>query len=116
MKYGFDVLISESRLAFDRAADQANRAYNVSKAYVEKAQLRAKLRDKYCELGKLCYDLKEKDADVGGEIKLVTKEIKMLETQLEYAGEAAGKPKICDFCGTKNPAESCYCSRCGEKL
>lgn len=116
MKYGLDAILSESKLVFDRAADQASRAYTVSKAYVEKAQLRVKLRDKYCELGRLCYELKEYDTDVGGKIKLLTKEIRMLETELEYAQEAAGKPKVCIFCGSKNSAENCYCSKCGERL
>ncbi|MGN0666870.1 MAG: hypothetical protein ACI4KF_10140 [Huintestinicola sp.] len=116
MNYNFDDLINSSKSVFDMVASSASNAMNVSKAYVEKAQLRVKLRDKYNELGKLCYDMHEKGTDETGSIKIKIKEIKVLKAQLEYAEEAAGKPKICPICGRKNLSDDLFCSQCGEKL
>ena len=116
MNYNMDDLITDSKELFDKISAKANGAVNVSKAYVEKAQLRVKLREKYCQLGKVCFDMHQNDSDETGNMKLIIKEIKMLKAQLEYAEEAAGKPKICRLCGAKNSAENSYCAKCGEKL
>ncbi len=116
MKYGMDDFISDSKEVFDKVTVKANAAVNVSKAYVEKAQLRVKLRDKFNELGKICYDMHKNGTDETGAMKKLIKEIKLLEAQLEYAEEASGKPKLCVFCGAKNKSDNVYCSKCGEKL
>ena len=116
MNYNFDDFISDSKELFDKLTVKANGAVNVSKAYIEKAQLRVKLKDKYYDLGKLCYDMHRSGADETGNMKILIKEIKMLEAQLEYAEEASGKPKICGLCGAKNSSENSYCAKCGEKL
>lgn len=116
MKYGFDDLISDSKEVLDKLTVKANSAVNVSKAYVEKAQLRVKLKEKYYDLGKVCYNMHCTDADETGNMKKLIKEIKMLEAQLEYAEEASGKPKICAFCGAKNNCDNAFCAKCGEKL
>lgn len=116
MRYGFDNFISDSKDAFDKVTDKAVSAVNVSKAYVEKAQLRVKLREKYYELGKACYDMHDNGIDETGNMKKMIKEIKLLETQLEYAEEASGKPKVCAYCGAKNSSDNLYCAKCGEKL
>lgn len=116
MKYGFDDLISDSKDVFEMLTNKANNAVNISKAYVSKAQLRVKMRDKFCELGKICYSMHKNDTDETGNMKAVIKEIKMLEAELEYAEETSGKPKECKLCGAKNSSENIYCSKCGEKL
>lgn len=116
MNYGFDDLISDSKNVIDKLSEKANSAVNVSKAYVEKAQLRVKLKEKYYDLGKLCYSMHETGCDETGNMKKMLKEIKMLEAQLEYAEETVGKPKVCAFCGKKNAADNAFCSQCGEKL
>lgn len=116
MKYGFDNFISDSKDAFDKVTDKALSAVNVSKSYVERAQFRVKLREKYYDLGKTCYDMHNNGTDETGTMKKLIKEIKLLETQLEYAEESSGKPKTCVFCGAKNSNENLYCAKCGEKL
>ena len=40
MKYGFDDIVAISKDAVDKITGKANEAVNVSKAYVERAQLR----------------------------------------------------------------------------
>ena len=116
MNYNMDNFISDSKELFDKLTVKANGAVNVSKAYIEKAQLRVKLRDKYYALGKTCYEMHRDGTDTTGNMKMLIKEVKMLEAQLEYAEEASGKPKVCKLCGAKNSAENSYCAKCGEKL
>ncbi|MCI7767131.1 MAG: hypothetical protein MSJ26_04005 [Oscillospiraceae bacterium] len=116
MNYNMDDFISDSKELFDKLTVKANGAVNVSKAYIEKAQLRVKLREKYYALGKTCYEMHRDGTDTTGNMKMLIKEIKMLEAQLEYAEEASGKPKICKLCGAKNSSDNSYCAKCGEKL
>ncbi len=116
MKYGMDNLISDSKVVLEKISKTANTAFDVSKAYVEKTQLKVKLREKYYELGKTCYDMHETDIDTRGEMKKLIAEIKMLETEIMCAEEATGKPKVCRFCGAKNSADNNFCSGCGERL
>lgn len=52
MKYGFDDIVAISKDAVDKITGKANEAVNVSKAYVERAQLRVKLKERYYELGR----------------------------------------------------------------
>lgn len=116
MKYGLDNFISDSKNAFDKLSGKANEALNTSKVYVEKAQLRVKLKEKYYELGKMCYKMHKDDSDETGSMKMLIKEIKSLEAQLEYAEEASAKSKTCGACGTKNSVENSFCSHCGGQL
>ena len=116
MKYNVDNLISDSKDILDKLSDKASGAVSVSKAYIEKAQLRVKLRDMYYKLGKTCYDMHQSGSDETGNMKKLIKEIKILEAELEYAEEASGKPRECKFCGARNISENIYCSKCGEKL
>ena len=46
MKYGFDDIVAISKDAVDKITGKANEAVNVSKAYVERAQLRVKLKER----------------------------------------------------------------------
>lgn len=116
MKYGIDDFISGTKDVFDKLTVKANEAVNVSKAYVEQAQLRVKLKERFCELGKVCYSMHKEDSDETGKMKFLIKEIKMLEAQLEFAEEASGKPKVCALCGEKNDSGNTYCCKCGERL
>ncbi|UKI15394.1 MAG: hypothetical protein L6V87_06230 [Ruminococcus sp.] len=116
MKYGFDDIVAISKDAVDKITGKANEAVNVSKAYVERAQLRVKLKERYYELGKVCYSMHRDSTDETGNMKRLIKEIKMLEAQLEFAEDASGKPHVCEFCGAKKAPDKTYCCKCGEKL
>lgn len=118
MAYNFDDLIADAKELFDKAADKANEAVEYSKTQIDRAQLRSKIREKYTELGKLCYNMHETDADETGKMKIVIADIRSLENKLNEADKAinAKKPKTCKFCLTKNDADSLFCTKCGEKL
>ncbi len=118
MAYNFDNLVSDAKNVFDKVASKANEAVDYSKAQIDKAQIRAKIRDKYEELGKICYEMYECDNDKTIGMKPVIAEIKALKEQLDYADAAANfkKEKVCAFCETKNDPASVYCKKCGEKL
>ncbi|MDE7295102.1 MAG: hypothetical protein K2N72_11815 [Oscillospiraceae bacterium] len=116
MKNTFDNIIGGTKDIADKVAQKAASAVNVSKSYVDRAQLRLKMNAKLEELGRLCYNMHKTGADESGNMKMVIKELKVLDAQLEMAEEASGKPKICAFCGGKNNADNIYCARCGERL
>lgn len=116
MKYDFDDFIGDSKAILDKVSRKTEDAVNVSKAYAQKFKIEGKLREKYYLLGRLCFDMHEDDTDKTGNMKILIKEIKMLKAELEYAEEAAGKPKMCRFCGAKNPTGNSFCANCGEKL
>ena len=101
MKYGFDDIVAISKDAVDK---------------ITGAQLRVKLKERYYELGKVCYSMHKDSTDETGNMKRLIKEIKMLEAQLEFAEDASGKPHVCEFCGAKNAPDNTYCCKCGERL
>ncbi|MCM1578894.1 MAG: hypothetical protein NC078_08870 [Ruminococcus sp.] len=116
MKNTIDTIIGGGREIADKVAQKAVSAVNVSKSYVDRAQLRVKMNGKFEELGRLCYNMHKTGTDESGSMKLLIKELKVLDAQLEMAEEAGGKPKICAFCGNKNDSENVYCAKCGERL
>lgn len=118
MNYKFDDLISDAKVVFDKVAVKTNEAVEYSKTQVERAQLRSKIRDKYQELGKLCYHMHDTGNDETGEMKIIINEIDHLKVDLKSADEAVNSKQacICKFCGEKNEAGNAYCKKCGEKL
>ncbi len=118
MGYNFDDLVNDAKNVFDKAAVKANEAVEYSKTQLDRAQLRSKIKEKYTELGQLCYNMHETDVDETGRMKIVIADIRNLEKKLHEADKAvnAKKCKTCKFCLTQNDADSEYCTKCGEKL
>lgn len=118
MAYNFDNLKADAMNLFDKAASKTAEAIDYSKNQIDRAQLRAKINEKYTELGKLCYNMHESDADETGRMKAVIVEISKLKAKLDDADKAvkSKKPKTCKFCLTENEADAVYCTKCGEKL
>ena len=118
MAINFDEIKSGAKDIFDKAAAKANEAIDYSRTQIDRGQLRAKIKEEYCKLGKICYDMHEVGDDRTGEMKQMIAEIKKLKEKLEEADAAvnAKKTKECKFCGTANDAASVYCTKCGEKL
>ncbi|MCI5904773.1 MAG: hypothetical protein MRZ61_06500 [Oscillospiraceae bacterium] len=118
MAYNFEDLKTDAKNLLDKAASKANEAVDYSKTQLDRAQLRSKIREKYTELGRLCYNMHETDADETGRMKIVINDIRSLERKLNEADKAvnAKKCKTCKFCLTKNDSDSVYCTKCGEKL
>lgn len=118
MAFNFDDLVTGAKDVFDKAAAKAGEAIDYSKVQLDRSQLRGKIKEKYCELGKICYNMHECGDDKTGEMKRVIAEIKSLSDKLEEADATvnAKKTKTCKFCGTANDAVSSFCTKCGEKL
>jgi uncharacterized coiled-coil DUF342 family protein len=118
MAYNFDDLKAEAKGLFDKAANKANEAIDYSKTQIDRVQLRSKIREKYTELGQLCYNMHETDADETGKMKIVINDIRSMENKLAEADKAVNgkKTKTCKYCLTENDPDSVYCSKCGEKL
>jgi len=118
MAFNFDDIVSGAKDIFDKAAAKAGEAIDYSKNQIDRGQLKAKIKEKYCELGKICYNMHECGDDKTGEMKKLIAEIKDLEDKLVKADEAVGakKTRECRFCGTANDPDAGYCTKCGEKL
>lgn len=118
MAFNIDNIVNGAKDIFDKAAAKAGEAIDYSKVQLDRSQLRGKIKEKYVELGKICYDMHECGDDRTGEMKKVIGEIKALSAKLEEADITvnAKKSKTCRFCGTANDAVSTYCTKCGEKL
>lgn len=118
MSFNFDDLVSGAKDVFDKAAAKAGEAIDYSKTQIDRGQLKAKIKEKYCELGKICYNMHECGDDKTGKMKKLIGEIKELTGKLEEADVSvnAKRSKECRFCGTANDAVSAYCTKCGEKL
>ena len=116
MGYSFDDFIYDTKKAIDKVGLKTNEAIEHSKIQVGKAQLKGKLKEKFCDLGKLCYEMHETDEDYTGSMKKLLAQIKEIEDQIKDADTALGTPVVCALCGTKNSAENDYCTKCGEKL
>lgn len=118
MSYKFDNLISDAKVVFDKVAVKTNEAVEYSKTQVERAQMRNKIRDKYYDLGRICYQMHESGNDETGSMKKIITEIEQLKADLKAADEvvSAKQPKACKFCGEKNDSGNLFCKKCGEKL
>ena len=118
MAYNFDNFISDAKGVLDKAATKANEAVDYSKTQIDRAQIRSLIKEKYTELGKLCYNMHESDADETGKMKIIIADIRHLDEKLSEAEKSvnAKKCKACKFCLTKNDADSVFCTKCGEKL
>lgn len=116
MSYSFDDFIYDTKKCIDKVGEKTGEAIEYSKTQLEKAQLKGKLRDKFCDLGKLCYEMHETDRDYTGSIKKLLDEIKSIESEIKEADDTLKTPKVCTLCGAKNSGDSEYCCKCGEKL
>ncbi len=118
MAFNFDNLKSDAKNLFDKAASKTADAIDYSKTQIDRAQLRTKINEKYTELGKLCYNMHESDADETGRMKIIISEINKLKEKLDEADKAVklNKKKTCKFCLTENEADAVFCIKCGERL
>ncbi len=116
MGYSFDDFIYDAKKCVDKAGEKAGEAINYSKLSLEKAEIKGRLRERYAELGKFCYKMHETGTDYSGNMKGTIREINNLEDRLKETDDALKIPKTCSLCGAKNPSDSMFCSKCGEKL
>lgn len=114
MAINFDNIISGAKDIFDKASVKAGEAIDYSKTQIDRTQLKVKLKEKYCELGKACYESKTKGTDKTMAIEKLANEITDINAKL--AESEPKKSKVCPSCHTENSTESAYCRACGGKL
>jgi hypothetical protein len=122
MSVDFDKIVTKTvsgaKVVYKKAGAAVSDAADFTKAQIERAALRDKIKDRYNELGKLCYakftggEASESDMKrIVGEIDKLIANMKETDTIV-----SKNKSKICDFCKTKNDLKNVYCAKCGEKL
>lgn len=102
---------------FDIAAVKTSETIEVSKRYVNKAQVQGKLNSLYERYGKAQYLTQTGEANEHDLIVQLAAEIAETRAQLAQAEQKylAAKPIKCS-CGKKNTPDSTFCIQCGEKL
>ena len=116
MNENIERIVRSTKTVAGIVTEQTTRAVGVSKAYAKRIKLELALRDRYTELGKLCYNMYENDTDETGSIKNKIAEIKDIKAELRDAEDTSGKKKICPECHAENNAEDSFCARCGCRL
>lgn len=116
--YDFDNLISDAKKAFDAVSSKTNEVIDISRCQIEKSQIKVKIKEKYQELGRVCYDAAEYGEEDTTALQLLVADIKALKAELRAIDSAVKSTKaiFCGSCGAKNEAGNGYCARCGRKL
>ncbi|MBQ5310586.1 MAG: zinc-ribbon domain-containing protein [Oscillospiraceae bacterium] len=109
-------IVRGTKTVADIVSEQTTRVAGISKAYARRIKLELALKDRYAELGKLCYNMYENDTDETGSIKSKIAEIKDIKADLRDAEDTSGKKKICPSCHAENNADDSFCARCGSRL
>ena len=117
MAYNFDDFVSDASNVFEKIGEKVSGAIDYSKAQMDKAATRSKLKEKFTELGKLYFEAVES----GGERSFgsVIAEIRELKKQIEQSGGETNSKradKVCVFCETVSGPDYAFCPKCGEKL
>lgn len=115
----FDKTVQKAKSIFDVAVDKTGEFVNTGKLKISVASLNNKLEKAYAELGKLQFKAL-KDADIENvDVSAVVVEIKHIRSQIKQLLEEidAAEGKItCPKCGSKSPAKSAFCNKCGERF
>lgn len=118
--YDFDNFVSDVKKAADVVASKTGEVIDASKVQIEKSQVKVVIKEKYQELGKLCYQSVENGYEDTTAMQTLVNEIKGLKAKLKSLdGMCASntvKQRVCPACGFANPAEFEYCSKCGTQL
>lgn len=114
----FDDTMSTARKCFDAAAAKTGEAVQLSKRYIEKAQVNNRLNSLYERLGKAQYLTETGIKDEREIIEELIEQIGDTREELSKANERYKEMKSmrCSYCNKKNMPKSLYCSGCGEKL
>ena len=115
----FDKTVQKAKSAFDIAVTKTGEFVNIGKLKLSVANFNNKLEKAYAELGKVQFkylkdtNIEDEEASAAViEIKHIRNEIKQL---LEEIDKAEGKI-TCPKCGSKAPAKSTFCNKCGEQF
>jgi len=114
----FDDTMSTAKKCFDTAAAKTGDVVQLSKRYIEKAQVKSRLNSLYERLGKAQYLTQTGLKDESDIIEDLIDKISETREELNKANVRYKEMKSvrCEICGKKNTPKSLYCSRCGEKL
>lgn len=114
----FDNFMYGAKRCIDTATVKTNEFIETSRVKIERAQLNNTLREEYTKLGKLCYDMSEKDVKDPEKMSRIIAKINRLKEDIELANDhlSSYEEKFCEVCGMTNPAKFQYCSKCGNKL
>ncbi|MDR0947741.1 MAG: hypothetical protein LBM87_08425 [Ruminococcus sp.] len=122
MSVDFDKIVTKTvngaKVVAGKAVDAATEFADFSRAQIERAALRDKIKDLYRELGRLYYSRCSGETVDGAAMTHVIEEIDKLYANMKETDGVVTKTKgkICGFCNAKNEPSNLFCVKCGEKL
>lgn len=115
----FDSIVNAAKDVADKAGKKTEEVVAISKLRLKCAQTKSEIEKAYGRLGKILYDCKKADIQNEELINVCVMEIQELITQLDAdTAKLMELKKLvrCTSCGSANPIDAFYCSRCGAKL
>lgn len=119
----FDDFVSTVRAVGSAAGKVAGEAVEASRSKLQELKLQSELRETYERLGTVVYDAAKKETGnpelvemIVGEIDGIRKKIDALHEPKAAQKAADPAQQSCPQCGHVNPADSCYCGKCGAPL
>ncbi|MEG0614686.1 MAG: hypothetical protein RR540_02940 [Oscillospiraceae bacterium] len=114
----FDNFITKAKKYVDVATVKTNEFVEVSRIEIEKSQLNSKLRELYCKLGRICFNMSKTGNDESEKMSKIINKINEVQADIDLANENLGtkKYKNCPICNNKNSNLAEFCSNCGEKI
>ncbi len=115
----FEDVLLNARSAVDAVGKKAGKVIDVSKLKLAAADLKSEITHKYQILGRVVFEESATNKDYSKNKAELIGKIEELRSELDSVNELIAKAsnkKKCASCGTYNPKNSQFCSKCGEKL
>ena len=115
----FEETAVKAKDAFDAVAKKTNEVIGIQKLKISAARVESQMSKDYEILGRMFFDEKADDEDLGEAYKTVIDGITESKEELAEINAQIDEQKRtrnCPNCGAKNPDTSKYCGECGEKL
>lgn len=115
----FDDFVIKAKDVADVATKKTGELYEISKYKYETIKINGDLKKLYERLGKSVYSMVKENYNNEDLVNSLTSEIDELLARLDVLKEKIAETKhvrVCKACGTNNPEDSIYCSKCGSKI
>lgn len=115
----FEDAVVKAKGAFDVAAKKTNEVVSIQKIRIKISQANSEMSKDFETLGRLFYENVKESGEEVTEYKEIIEAIDQKKNEineLQKEMDAQKSTKTCETCGAKNPDDSVFCSKCGQKL
>ncbi len=119
MMIDLDSLFNRAKDVASAAGKKTGELMEISKLKMQSVQYHADMQKCYEKLGAMVYEMIKASAQDSNAISSCVDEVDYLNVKIEEIQNRINDLRnvvACEKCGALNPADSCYCAKCGEKL